>query len=86
MRDNRLDVIRGLAILLLTTTHTAPGPQILEQYGHYYILTGFFFHGADIFVSFSGLVCGIVYKRSIEKVGMTEGIRRGLVRAAQLFF
>lgn len=85
MRDNRLDVIRGLAILLLTVTHTYPGPSLSETSGHYYILTGFFFHGADVFVAFSGLVCGLVYKKTISEHGILFGIRRGIGRAMQLF-
>lgn len=85
MRDNRLDVIRGLAILLLTMTHTVPGPALMAAYGHYYPKFGLFFHGADIFVAYSGLVCGMVYLRTIRRDGATEGIRKGLIRAAQLF-
>lgn len=85
MRDNRLDVIRGLAILLLTLTHTVPGRSLLESTGHYYIILGWFFHGADVFVAFSGLVCGMVYRRLYERNGSEFLIRKGIARALQLF-
>jgi hypothetical protein len=85
LRDNRLDVIRGFAILLLTVTHTFPGPVLLANSHHYYILTGFAFHGADVFVSFSGLVSGMVYARTIANDGFSVGMRRGFGRAVQLF-
>ncbi|RWR29817.1 hypothetical protein D2T29_13600 [Sinirhodobacter populi] len=84
MRDNRLDVIRGLAVILITISHTNPGPVLNAQFGHYYI-SYFFFNFADVFVAFSGLVCGIVYRKAAEREGAPAVIRKGFIRAAQLF-
>ena len=85
MRDNRIDVIRGFAILLLTVTHTMCGPALLADHGHYYPRLGFFFHGADIFVAFSGLICGIVYTRTLQRQGASGLLQKGWARALQLW-
>ena len=85
MRDNRIDVIRGLAILLITVNHTYPSQSFAIERGNYQIGTGFFFNGADIFVAFSGLVCGLVYKKIIFEQGLSTGIKRGFSRSIQLF-
>lgn len=59
--------------------------MLLADHGHYYPIFGLFFHGADIFVAYSGLVCGMVYSRTIQRDGRAESVRKGIVRAAQLF-
>lgn len=85
MRDNRLDVIRGLAILLITINHTYPGRDFAIERGHYQVNIGLSFNGADVFVAFSGLVCGIVYRKTISEQGLATGIRRSISRAMQIF-
>ena len=85
MRDSRVDIIRGLAILLLTVTHTVPGAGLMASTGHFYPTFPVFFHGADVFVALSGLICGIVYTRSLERSGGAALIEKGLLRAMQLF-
>ena len=86
MRDRRIDLIRGLAILLLTVTHTVPAKALVESFGHFYPKTGFLFHGADLFIALSGLVCGMVYGRNYDQLGFEVTRRKGFARALQLFF
>jgi hypothetical protein len=85
MRDNRLDVVRGFTILLLTVTHTMPGLELQKQFGHFYPFSHIGFHAADIFVAFSGLVCGLVYKRGIHEKGLIWGVQKASVRSIQIF-
>lgn len=70
MRDHRMDVIRGIAIIGIAINHLAvesaglgSGPRY--EFGHV-----FAFNFADVFILFSGIVSGIVYDRIRRERGL----------------
>jgi enterochelin esterase-like enzyme len=80
-RDQRIDLLRGLAVLAMIVDHLA-GPSRL------YLITGgnhFYTSAAEGFIFLSGLTVGLVYRRIAERQGLAVGIRRLLARAGTLY-
>jgi enterochelin esterase-like enzyme/uncharacterized membrane protein len=80
-RDQRIDLLRGFAVLAMVVDHIA-GPSVL------YALTGgnrFYTSAAEGFIFISGLVMGLVYQRLIERDGLGPSLRRVIQRAATLY-
>lgn len=80
-RDERVDVLRGLAILAVIINHVALRSlyQIVsvEAIG---VVTG-----AEAFVLLSGVIIGLVYRGRIERDGWLPASRKILSRAAQIY-
>jgi enterochelin esterase-like enzyme len=80
-RDQRIDLLRGFAVLAMVVDHIA-GPSLL------YALTGgnrFYTSAAEGFIFISGLVMGLVYQRLIERDGLGPSLRRAIERAVTLY-
>jgi enterochelin esterase-like enzyme len=80
-RDQRIDLLRGFAVLAMVVDHIA-GPSVL------YALTGgnrFYTSAAEGFIFISGLVMGLVYQRLIERDGLGPPLRRAIERAVTLY-
>ncbi len=80
-RDLRLDLIRGFLVAAMVVNHL-PGESPL------YLLTGgnrFFTSAAEGFLLLSGLMAGIVYRRAIQRHGLSAGLLKVLKRAATLY-
>src|SRR2546430_15849833 len=80
-RDERIDLLRGLAVVAMVVDHVA-GPSI------FHALTGgnrFFTSAAEAFIFISGLVMGLVYRRLVGREGLGPSLQRALERAATLY-
>jgi enterochelin esterase-like enzyme len=80
-RDLRLDLIRGFFVLAMVIDHVRSDSPL-------YLLTGgnrFFTSAAEGFILISGLVTGLVYKRIIQREGMSAGLLKVLKRAFTLY-
>ena len=80
-RDERIDLLRGFAVVAMVVDHLA-GPSAL------YAMTGgnrFYTSAAEAFTFISGLVMGLVYRRLNERLGLAGLLERALERAATLY-
>src|SRR3954454_9817374 len=80
-RDERLDLLRGVAVIAMVVDHVG-GASFL------YALTGgnrFYTSAAEGFIAISGLVMGLVYRRLIEKGGLGPALQRSMERAVTLY-
>ena len=80
-RDLKIDIIRGLAMVSLVTTHI----EFFSLYNLIFWERIGVVSGAEGFVLLSGLVIGMVYKRHIAELGWDAAIWKLLRRAAQLW-
>ena len=80
-RDLKIDMIRGLAMISLVTTHI----QVFSLYSMFFWERIGVVSGAEGFVLLSGLVIGMVYKRHIIQHGWDAAIWKLLRRSAQLW-
>jgi len=74
MRDLRLDLFRGIALIGITWNHTVPSKALLSEWGHFQFKTNFFFSFAAIFIFISGIVCAIAFGNKISRLGWRLGI------------
>lgn len=80
-RDLRLDFIRGYCVFMMVVDHIS-GPSFL------YTITGnnrYIVSAAEGFVFISGIVMGMVYRPTVERLGFEEVCIRAFGRAAQLY-
>jgi enterochelin esterase-like enzyme len=80
-RDLRLDLMRGFFVLAMIIDHVRGDSPL-------YVLTGgnrFFTSAAEGFILISGLVTGLVYRRIIQREGMSAGLLKVLKRAFTLY-
>jgi enterochelin esterase-like enzyme len=80
-RDERLDLLRGLAVVAMVVDHVG-GASFL------YAFTGgnrFFTSAAEGFIFISGLVMGLVYRRLVGRDGLGPSLQRSMERAATLY-
>jgi enterochelin esterase-like enzyme len=80
-RDLRIDLLRGFFVLAMVIDHVR-GQSFL------YLLTGgnrFYTSAAEGFILTSGLVAGIVYRRLIQRDGMSAALLKVLHRAFTLY-
>ena len=80
-RDLRLDFIRGYCVFMMIVDHLS-GPSYL------YFITGnnrYIVSAAEGFVLISGIVMGMVYRPTAERLGFEELCIRALDRAVQLY-
>ncbi len=80
-RDLRLDFIRGYCVFMMIVDHLS-GPSFL------YLITGnnrYIVSAAEGFVFISGVVMGMVYRPTAERLGFEELCIRALDRAIQLY-
>jgi enterochelin esterase-like enzyme len=76
-RDERLDFLRGLAVLAMVVDH-------IGGHSPLYTLTGgdqFFTSAAEAFITISGFLVGVVYRHLAETRGLGVALRRLLERA-----
>lgn len=81
-RDLRIDLLRGFAVFVLVVNHVGGGASWL------YLITGnnkFYVSGAEAFILFSGLVCGMVYREIALSEGLSVAIHKLLLRAWSLY-
>lgn len=80
-RDLRIDMIRGLVMIVLVTVHI----EIFSLYNLFVWERIGIVSGAEGFVILSGVVVGMVYKRRIAEHGWRPNVWKLLARAAQLW-
>lgn len=81
-RDERLDLLRGFAVLAMVVDHIGGDRSWL------YAVTGgdhFVISAAEVFVLIAGLTMGMVYARLIVTQGVGAAVRRALRRALVLY-
>ena len=86
MRDVRLDLFRGIALVFILIIHIVPGPAVLRDFGTFHPSTGLRFGFAEIFIAASGLVSGIVYGKVERERGLAAAIRKVVGRLLQLSY
>ena len=79
-RDEVVDVLRGLCIVMMVCNHVAPG-SLLNRFSH----AALFIDGAMGFVFLSGYILGIVHFRRVAKIGREGAFLKILRRAGQLY-
>lgn len=80
-RDERLDLLRGFAVVAMVVDHVA-GSSVL------YAFTGgnrFYTSAAEAFIFISGLVMGLVYRRLIHRNGLGASLERAVQRSVTLY-
>ncbi len=80
-RDLRIDLLRGFAVVAMVVDHIAGSSPL-------YIFTGgnrFYTSAAEGFIFISGLVMGLVYRRFIQRDGLSIPLRRALERSLTLY-
>ncbi len=80
-RDERLDLLRGFAVVAMVVDHVA-GASVL------YGFTGgnrFYTSAAEAFIFISGLVMGLVYRRLIHRNGLGASLERAVQRSVTLY-
>jgi hypothetical protein len=79
-RDPRIDVLRGLALLMIYVDHIpgdAPSLVTLRNFG--------FSDAAEVFVLLAGFSAMMAYGRIFEREGTRSGLRRIVLRCARLY-
>jgi hypothetical protein len=79
-RDLRIDLARGLALLIIYTDHVVDNPL-----ARYTPARFGFSDMAEVFVFLSGLVGGLVYVRILDSSGFFACQKKALIRASQLY-
>lgn len=79
-RDPRLDLFRGLALLMIFNLHLYGSRSAAVTLGAVSFCTG-----AEIFVFISGYVCGMVYLRKLQRSGFGACQLKALKRCGQLY-
>ncbi len=69
MRDDRIDIIRGIAVTAIAVNHIATDSPAMENFPHFQFGQYFSFNFADVFLFFSGVVCGLVYAPAYDRGG-----------------
>ena len=80
-RDLRIDLLRGLCVLVMVVDHVAGSSPL-------YRLTGgnrFFTSAAEGFILTSGLTAGLVYRRIVGRDGLAAATKKSLRRAFDLY-
>jgi hypothetical protein len=80
VRDLRVDFFRGIALYMILVDHVAGDPIARFTYHKFG-----FSDGAKIFVSLSGVSCGIVYSRVLVRRGWTSLMPKIARRAALIY-
>ena len=80
-RDPRIDVVRGIALLMIFVDHipgNALGLATLRNFG--------FSDAAELFVFLAGMSSMLAYGKAFKRDGMLEGLRRVLRRWGRIYF
>jgi hypothetical protein len=80
-RDLRLDLLRGLCVLVVVIDHISGASPL-------YLFTGggvFFTSAAEGFILISGLTAGLVYRRLMARDGLVPSMTKALSRAFSLY-
>ncbi len=80
-RDLRLDLIRGLCVVIMIIDHVAGESPL-------YLITGgnrFLTSAAEGFILTSGLTAGLVYRGLVERHGLVAAVRKAFRRAGNLY-
>jgi len=80
-RDLRIDLLRGLCVMVVIIDHVAGASPL-------YLLTGgalFFTSAAEGFILVSGLTAGMVYRRLMTRDGLVPSMTKALNRAFLLY-
>lgn len=83
-RQQRIDFLRGLALLVIFVDHLefVAGAALLSPW----TLRGWYWcDAAEVFVFLSGLVCGWTYLRTLERDGFSACRRKGFRRAFRIY-
>jgi hypothetical protein len=86
--DNRiagLDCLRGLFLTLVLADHIDFAAYSRGGVRHWTLMGLGFSDAAEGFVFLSGFVFGFVYSRRMQQNGYWPGVRRGMVRALQIY-
>ncbi|MBU0743093.1 OpgC domain-containing protein [bacterium] len=83
-RDLRIDALRGLSLLMISTNHAAylSGNHLLRDYS---LQTLTLTDCANVFIFISGYVAGLVYGRVLDDGGFRDVFRKAARRARQLY-
>lgn len=79
-RDLRLDLLRGLALYMILFDHVTGDP--LSRFTYH--MFGFS-DAAEIFIFVSGVTCGMVYNRLLNKSGWPKLLSRVAKRASRIY-
>jgi enterochelin esterase-like enzyme len=80
-RDLRLDLIRGLCVVIMIVDHVGgKSPLHLFTGGNRFLTSA-----AEGFILTSGLTAGLVYRRLVDRYGLDASIRKALRRAGSLY-
>jgi len=80
-RDLRIDLLRGFFVVAMVVDHVAGASPL-------YLLTGgnrFYTSAAEGFILTSGLVAGLVYRKLIQRDGLSSSLARLMRRAISLY-
>jgi hypothetical protein len=80
-RDQRLDLLRGWIITAVVVTHI----EVAGPYSYLALNAIGAISGAELFVLLSGLVMGMVYPKSVAKIGAWETLNHNNRRALKLY-
>jgi len=80
-RDERIDLLRGLAILFVIVNHVA----IRSLYQIFWVEAIGTISGAEIFVLLSGIIIGLVYRERIQRDGLRRAQGQILRGAFQIY-
>lgn len=79
-RDPRVDVMRGLALLMIFVDHI-PGDDL----NHFTLRNFGFSDAAEVFVLLSGFACMMAYGGTFDRQGALAGLRRIALRCLRLY-
>lgn len=79
-RDQRIDFVRGLAVIIIVIDHIHPNP--LSRYTPW---SWSYTTMAEVFVLISGYVCGIAYGRTLDHAGVMSCCRKTGRRWLQVY-
>lgn len=85
VRDARLDVLRGLAILVIAITHMEQGELRLHLLRPWLVAPFGVSTWAELFVGISGMLYGLVYGRAYVRRGPAHLLTKSLRRAGQIY-
>lgn len=85
-RDHRIDLARGLALLIIFIDHNAFLDQRTFGWLSAFTLGRFsFIDASDVFFFISGYVSGLIYTNTLISAGMVACVRKSLKRCIQLY-
>lgn len=79
-RDLRIDFVRGVVLLLIVADHVMNNERVWLSFADMC-----FVDAGPVFVFLSGLVCGMVYSRVIDRHGFIAAQKKSLSRCVQLY-